>query len=171
MTAESNGDVKIRQSARLIVLNEFDEILLFDCNESPREDRYAGITRFWITPGGGLDSGETWEDSARRELWEETGLRNIELGPWVWSRQKHRVHFGELTPGQEERYFLVRVSGAVISNANQFDYEREVYTDVRWWSVDAIRASSETFYPEGLADLLEPLIAGALPAEPVALRE
>jgi len=28
---------------------------------------------FWVMPGGGLDSGESFEDAARRELLEETG--------------------------------------------------------------------------------------------------
>ncbi len=105
-----------------------------------------------------------------RELWEETGLAGVELGPCVWTREKAVVLFGELTHGIE-RYFVARVAGLEVSDANQFDYERAVYSEVRWWPVDAIRASDETFYPIGLADLLEPVIAGYLPSPPIAIDE
>ncbi len=66
---------------------------------------------------------------------------------------------------------MARVAGLEVSDANQFDYERAVYSEVRWWPVDAIRASDETFYPIGLADLLEPVIAGYLPSPPIAIDE
>jgi 8-oxo-dGTP pyrophosphatase MutT (NUDIX family) len=30
---------------------------------------------FWVAPGGGVQGQESYEDAARREVWEETGLR------------------------------------------------------------------------------------------------
>lgn len=30
---------------------------------------------FWVAPGGGVQGEESYEDAARREVWEETGLR------------------------------------------------------------------------------------------------
>ncbi len=44
-------------------------------------------TRFarWITPGGGVDPGETHEQAAIRELFEETGLVVDDVGEPVWS--------------------------------------------------------------------------------------
>lgn len=34
---------------------------------------------FWVAPGGGVHGDESYEDAARREVWEETGLR-IDVG-------------------------------------------------------------------------------------------
>jgi hypothetical protein len=35
----------------------------------------------------------------------------------------------------------------------------------RWWLIGEIRASEDVFYPIGLADLLTPIIAGAIPRD------
>jgi 8-oxo-dGTP diphosphatase len=38
----------------------------------------------WSLPKGKLEPGETWEDAALREVWEETGVR-CELGAFLGS--------------------------------------------------------------------------------------
>lgn len=42
---------------------------------------------FWLTPGGGLKSGETFEEAAIRELREEAGIEDAKFLATVWIRK------------------------------------------------------------------------------------
>jgi len=46
--------------------------------------------------------------------------------------------------------------------------EAAVLERIRWWSLAELRASDELFAPRRLAPLLGELLAGRLPAAPVA---
>ena len=71
-----------RPSARLLLFDEAGWVLLF---------RYAlhlgklDGPSYWSTPGGAVEPGESFEAAARRELWEETGIRVEEVGTHVES--------------------------------------------------------------------------------------
>ena len=148
-----------RPAARLIVLNERDDILLLrlEGNGGP----------LWITPGGGLQIGETYEQAALRELEEETGIEVDQLGPWVW-KGAHLWRGRHKTYRRIGRFYLVRLRHTPKVNiAGLSGLEARLTTEYRWWSVNEIRQSSERFSPHRMAELLTPLIAGEIPHQPI----
>ncbi|MDQ3705675.1 MAG: NUDIX domain-containing protein [Chloroflexota bacterium] len=161
--------MRVRKSARLVLLDEQDRVLMFKYEDKVPLDPEHPITLYWATLGGGLERDETFEQAAKRELWEETGITDAEIGPCLWTRERKFVVQGEDILSQE-RYFLVRVPGGEISLDNLFENERLTYRDHRWWSTNEMRLSGEVFLPLGLADLLEPVLAGQLPQEPLQIQ-
>src|ERR1700736_3782307 len=70
--------VEQRNAAHAILLTPDVEVLLIRLR-SPATGEF-----FWVTPGGGLEAGETPEQGLRRELREELGLELKDLGAVVW---------------------------------------------------------------------------------------
>ena len=161
--------MKVRPTARLIILDDQDRVLLFKYEDKVALDPTRPDLRvYWGTPGGGLETGETFAQAARRELWEEMGIQGVDLDPPIWARERE-LHFPDGPVFFQEQYFLVRVVTGEVSWANLEAYERQVCREHRWWSLEELRTSGEVFLPPGLADLLEPILAGALPDQPLQL--
>jgi 8-oxo-dGTP pyrophosphatase MutT (NUDIX family) len=74
------ADVRFRQAVRVLLVDEADRVLLFSFR-APRD----GV-RVLVAPGGGRGDGEDAMVATRREIYEATGLRDLELEAEVWHR-------------------------------------------------------------------------------------
>jgi 8-oxo-dGTP pyrophosphatase MutT (NUDIX family) len=122
--AGRSSEKPMRYAVRAIVVGPDKRTLLL---------RYSNeYDSWWIPPGGGIDPGENDEAALRRELREELGLEQFEIGPLLWEYERYFSLDAKFS-GQNNRNYLVRVpnhEARAISEAE----------DSRWFTVDEIRA-------------------------------
>jgi len=146
----------VREAARVVLIDSLGRTLLCRGVE-PLSERV-----FWVMPGGGLDAGETFEEAAVREVFEETGI-SATIGSCVWHR-RHRHTWDGREVEQFEKFFVARVSDAPpIEGCSPDSY----VTDYRWWELEEILLSEEDFAPRRLSKFLLPLLQGEIPTEPI----
>ena len=132
-----------RAAARALVLDADDRVLLVEYAR-PTEGR-----SWWGTPGGGIDPGEDHQAAVRRELAEEIGLHDFELGPLLYE------HIGEFPWAkvlyrQRNTTYLVRVHAH--EPRPTIDLEAEGVRSMRWWTLAELEASQEDFAPHDLPE-------------------
>jgi 8-oxo-dGTP pyrophosphatase MutT (NUDIX family) len=159
-----------RPTVRALVLDAADRVLLQSYLD-PGVHRPGGApptSPVWIAPGGGLRPGEDPADGLDRELFEETGLRGVAWGPWLWRRTV------ELTYGGRVRRFVelyrlarVGIERPAVAPRGLEPHERGVLLGHRWWGLDDLRASADVVYPPRLAPRLQAALRASVPADPV----
>jgi len=147
----------LREAARAVLLDDNDRIMLL------RYDENGG---FWATPGGSLEPGENHRRALIRELREELGIQDAEIGPQLAARTQDHLVAGRPVR-HSERYYLARVLAGTVSpeQAHQSDNIR----DWQCWTLAELSTTSQTVYPAGLADLIETLLSSCSPESPVLL--
>jgi 8-oxo-dGTP pyrophosphatase MutT (NUDIX family) len=143
-----------RVAARVLLIDEAGRILLFH-GVDPADPQHD----FWVTPGGGLDAGESPAHGAARELFEETGLRvdPAELGEPVL-RNVVEFSFEGRPYRQEQDFFLLRVPAWEVDTSGFDDVEIRSVDTHRWWTVADLTATTEAVYPDSLPSLLRSLL-------------
>lgn len=145
--SDAAPSLRIRRSARIIVLDPEGRVLMF------RFD-VAGRPPFWVTAGGECEPGESFEDAARRELFEETGIR-ARPGEQI-ARTTPQFVTVEGEPVQaDERYFLVRVTDTAIATDGHTALERKVMTQHRWFTREELANWPEAVFPETLNAIID----------------
>ena len=142
-----------RLAARVLVVDHDGCVLLFRGFDPARPE--AG--EWWITPGGGVDAGESIDEAARRELREETGLAVDDVGPPLFERRVI-FEFEDAHYDQTEHFFCVRVERFAVTDADWTDIEQRSMLGHRWWSRAEIAATGEQIYPEELVERLDAIL-------------
>lgn len=149
-----------RRVVRAVLLTTDQRVLLMRVQEP-----VSGI-EFWVTPGGGLEPGESDEDALRREVAEETGATRFSVGQMVWTR---RIEFtwDNRAYSQNEYFYWVQTEPfEPTMDANPARGEASAFREFRWWSIDDIGRFEKTFWPRDLHSVLENLSRNEPPEEP-----
>ena len=154
LNPEGPDHVKHRETARVLLLNGAGELLMMNTHWDPGTD----LPPRWLTPGGGIDPGETVLAAAVRELFEETGLivspealGDLEVSlpfKMVWGN-------GQYETGVAHFYRLILTEPFDLDDANWTQDEHRDVIEWRWWNPSALIASGERVGPPGLLEYLE----------------
>lgn len=145
-----------------MVLDPRDRLLLINA----RDPRNRSGPDWWEIPGGGIDPGESSSDAVRRELWEEAGIRDAEIGPCVWT-QTVEFTFGGWHFEQDEWVHVARCDGAAQGPRGLEALEALAFGEQRWWDPEELIERGPRTIPYRLSEFLPAILTEALPDPPL----
>lgn len=141
-----------RRAARVLLLDTAGRVLLFEDSDLGLDP----VLHWWVTPGGGVDEGESDVQAAVREVLEETG-RLVEehdlIGPFALRSVVHG--YSDKVVHQDEVFFAARVAPFTVDVSGHTDEEQETVHDIRWWTRAELAATSDDIWPRQLGTLLD----------------
>jgi 8-oxo-dGTP pyrophosphatase MutT (NUDIX family) len=153
-----------RRAARALLISDGALLLIQGCDPARPE---AGT--WWLTPGGGIDDGESREDAVVREGLEETGLalRADDFGPVVATRVADFEFAGDAYH-QSEWFFAAEVERFEPHGAGWEPIEHLALLAYKWWTLAELETSVDVVYPAEIATVLRAVLAG-LVTDPIVL--
>lgn len=154
--------LRLRPAARALIVDPDDHVLLVRFDMPGRH--------VWATPGGGIEAGETVETALRRELVEEVGLHDPEIGPHLWTRTILRPMPDHGWDGQRDTVHLVRTARFEPTPALTWEQLRAEFVGaIAWWHVDELAGrlgDAVRTAPVALVDAIRSVLRDGPPAVP-----
>lgn len=161
-----------REAARVVLLDPQDRVLLLRARDPAKPAR----GEWWELPGGGIEPGESSAVAAARELYEETGLADVEMGSCVW-RHHARFTFSGIRFDQQEQIHVARWKGSAEETYRPGGLEALealAFGGMAWWDVEDVRGLVQDgglVIPPWLPEQLPLFLAAELGEHPVDLGE
>ncbi|MEV6600310.1 NUDIX domain-containing protein [Actinoplanes sp. NPDC051346] len=136
-TTVGDADTLLFVGARGVIFDEQGRLLLIQRSDNHR----------WAIPAGAMELGESMEDCAIREVWEETGLRATELTPFAFYSAY------TFTNGWGHTYQQILMSFRIHSWEGELQKVTEESIDAGFFPLDALPGPHSRIIEETLADL------------------
>ncbi|PRY29473.1 NUDIX domain-containing protein [Pseudosporangium ferrugineum] len=132
-----DADTLLFVGARGVILDEQGRLLLIQRSDNHR----------WAIPAGAMELGESMEQCAIREVWEETGLRATSLTPFAFhSSATYTNEWGH-------SYQQILMSFRIHTWEGELQKVTDESVDAGFFPVDALPGPRSLIIEETLADL------------------
>ena len=128
-------DLPLRKGVGVALLNNNNQIFVAKRIDNPND--------FWQMPQGGIDKGESSLDAAIRELYEETGIKRVEVlkelsetMTYILPNNLLGVIWRGRFKGQKQKWYIMKFLGQ--DNEINLKTKNPEFLDWKWVNVDKL---------------------------------
>ena len=159
---------RIRQAVRGLVVSSDNHVLLV-------KFKFPDRSEVWGIPGGGKELDESDHETLIRELSEEVGLHDPEIGVFICNHLRRFQFMTAKYDGQRDHIYLVRVKER-FEPKPAMTWEQlnaEYVFDIRWWSMEELMSTPPTnFISEAIPTFVSDIVKNGPPTNgPIFISE